>query len=94
MPKGWSTSNIGHATPVGYYSGVPLGCCGLPVISGLRGFSPGSQANGAVMRFSPIGDLQGYPTLCRFRQRLGAEGFQELFNQVVEPARAQGLVSR
>jgi hypothetical protein len=29
----------------------------------------------------------------RFRQRLGAEGFQRLFNQVVEKARGQGLVS-
>lgn len=34
-----------------------------------------------------------HTTLCRFRQRLGAEGFQRLFNQVVEQARAQGLVS-
>jgi hypothetical protein len=30
---------------------------------------------------------------CHFRQRLGAEGFQCLFNQVVEQARARGLVS-
>ncbi len=30
---------------------------------------------------------------CRFRQRLGAEGFQRLFNQVMEQARAQGLLS-
>ena len=34
-----------------------------------------------------------HTTLCRFRQRLGAEGFQKLFNQIVEQARAQGLVS-
>jgi hypothetical protein len=34
-----------------------------------------------------------HTVLCRFRQRLGAEGFQHLFNQVVEQARAQGLVS-
>ena len=34
-----------------------------------------------------------HTTLCRFRQRLRAEGFQKLFNQVVEQARAQGLVS-
>jgi IS5 family transposase len=34
-----------------------------------------------------------HTVLCRFRQRLGAEGFQRLFNQVVEQARAQGLVS-
>ena len=34
-----------------------------------------------------------HTVLCRFRQRLGAEGFQKLFNQVVEQARAQGLVS-
>jgi len=34
-----------------------------------------------------------HTTLCRFRQRLGAEGFQRLFNQVVEQARAKGLVS-
>ena len=34
-----------------------------------------------------------HSTLCRFRLRLGAEGFQKLFNQVVEQARAQGLVS-
>jgi len=34
-----------------------------------------------------------HTTLCRFRQRLGAEGFQQLFNQVVEQARDQGLVS-
>jgi IS5 family transposase len=34
-----------------------------------------------------------HTVLCRFRLRLGAEGFQRLFNQVVEQARAQGLVS-
>lgn len=34
-----------------------------------------------------------HTTLCRFRVRLGAEGFQKLFNQVVEQARAQGLFS-
>jgi IS5 family transposase len=34
-----------------------------------------------------------HTTLCRFRQRLGPEGFQRLFNQVVEQARAQGLIS-
>jgi IS5 family transposase len=34
-----------------------------------------------------------HTTPCRFRVRLGAEGFQKLFNQVVEQARAQGLVS-
>jgi IS5 family transposase len=34
-----------------------------------------------------------HTTLCRFRLRLGAEGFQKLFNEVVEQARAQGLVS-
>jgi len=31
--------------------------------------------------------------LCRFRQGMGAEGFQRLFNHVVEQARTQGLVS-
>jgi transposase len=35
----------------------------------------------------------GHSTVCRFRARLGAEGFQRLFNQVVEQARAQGPVS-
>jgi hypothetical protein len=34
-----------------------------------------------------------HTVLCRFRQRLGTEGFQRLFNQVVEQARAQALVS-
>jgi transposase len=34
-----------------------------------------------------------HTTLCRFRVRLGAEGFQRLFNQVVEQARSQGFVS-
>ena len=34
-----------------------------------------------------------HTTLCRFRQRLGAEGFRNLFNQVVAQARAQGFVS-
>lgn len=34
-----------------------------------------------------------HTTLCRFRQRLGAEGFQRLFNQVVDQARARGLIS-
>jgi transposase len=34
-----------------------------------------------------------HTVLCRFPQRLGAEDFQRLFNQVVEQARAQGLVS-
>jgi IS5 family transposase len=33
-----------------------------------------------------------HTTLCRFRVRLGAEGFQKLFNRVVEQARAQGIV--
>jgi IS5 family transposase len=33
-----------------------------------------------------------HSSLCRFRQRLGAEGFQRLFNRVVEEARAKGLV--
>lgn len=34
-----------------------------------------------------------HTVLCRFRLHLGAEGFQRLFNQVVEQARAQGLVT-
>ncbi len=34
-----------------------------------------------------------HTVLCRFRQRLGAEGFQRLFSQVVEQVRARGLVS-
>jgi len=34
-----------------------------------------------------------HTVFCRFRQRLGAEGFQRLFNKVVEQARGQGLVS-
>ena len=34
-----------------------------------------------------------HTVLCRCRQRLGAEGFHRLFNQVVEQARAQDLVS-
>ncbi len=34
-----------------------------------------------------------HTTLCRFRQRLGAEGFRTLFNQVVEQARTKGFVS-
>lgn len=34
-----------------------------------------------------------HTTVCRFRLRLGAEGFQALFNRVVEQARARGLVS-
>ncbi|MCL6622779.1 MAG: transposase [Syntrophobacterales bacterium] len=34
-----------------------------------------------------------HTTLCRFRMRLGAEGFQKLFNQVVAQAREKGLVS-
>jgi IS5 family transposase len=33
-----------------------------------------------------------HTTLCHFRQRLRAEGFQKFFNRVVEQARAQGLV--
>jgi IS5 family transposase len=31
-----------------------------------------------------------FSTLCRFRPRLGAEGFETLFNQVVEQARSRG----
>jgi len=34
-----------------------------------------------------------HTTLCRFRARLGAEGFQTLFNRMVEQARERGLVS-
>lgn len=34
-----------------------------------------------------------HTTLCRFRQRLGADGFRTLFNAVVEQAREKGLVS-
>lgn len=34
-----------------------------------------------------------HSTLCRFRHRLGAEGFQRLFNQTVDQARAKGLIS-
>ncbi|MGD0827992.1 MAG: transposase [Desulfobaccales bacterium] len=34
-----------------------------------------------------------HSAFCRFRLRLGAEGFQRLFNQTVEQARSQGLVS-
>jgi hypothetical protein len=34
-----------------------------------------------------------HAVLCRLRQRLGAEGFQRLFNQVVGQASVQGLVS-
>jgi len=34
-----------------------------------------------------------HTTLCRFRQRLGAEGFQQLFNQVVAQARDRGLIT-
>jgi IS5 family transposase len=34
-----------------------------------------------------------HTTLCRFRQRLGAEGFQKLFNQVVEQARNRGFIT-
>jgi len=34
-----------------------------------------------------------HTSLCRFRRRLGAEGFQRLFNRVVDEARGQGLVS-
>lgn len=34
-----------------------------------------------------------HTSLCRFRQRLGVEGFQGLFNRVIDEARRQGLVS-
>lgn len=34
-----------------------------------------------------------HTTLCRFRARLGAEGFQALFNRMVAEARARGLVA-
>jgi len=34
-----------------------------------------------------------HSTLCRFRQRWGAGGFQEPFNQVLEQARTQGVGS-
>ncbi|AEB09764.1 transposase [Desulfobacca acetoxidans] len=34
-----------------------------------------------------------HTTLCRFRQRLGADGFRTFFNAVVEQARSQGFVS-
>ena len=34
-----------------------------------------------------------HTTVCRFRQRLGAEGFRQLFNQVVEQARSQGFIT-
>jgi hypothetical protein len=34
-----------------------------------------------------------HTVLCCFRERLEAEGFQRLFDQVVEQARVQGLMS-
>jgi IS5 family transposase len=34
-----------------------------------------------------------HTTLCRFRLRLGPDGFQRLFNQVVEQARTRGFIS-
>ena len=34
-----------------------------------------------------------HTVLCRFRQRLGAEGFETLFNQVVEQARSRGFIT-
>jgi IS5 family transposase len=34
-----------------------------------------------------------FSTLCRFRARLGAEGFETLFNQVVEQARRRGFIT-
>jgi IS5 family transposase len=34
-----------------------------------------------------------HTTLCRFRVRLGAEGFQKLFNQVVAQARERGFIT-
>lgn len=34
-----------------------------------------------------------FSTLCRFRARLGAEGFETLFNQVVEQARSRGFIT-
>jgi IS5 family transposase len=34
-----------------------------------------------------------FSSLCRFRARLGAGGFEKLFNQVVEQARSQGLIT-
>ena len=34
-----------------------------------------------------------FSTLCRFRARLGVEGFETLFNQVVEQARSRGFIT-
>jgi IS5 family transposase len=34
-----------------------------------------------------------FSTLCRFRTRLGAEGFEKLFNEVVEQARSRGFIT-
>jgi len=34
-----------------------------------------------------------FSTLCRFRARLGAEGFETLFNQGVEQARSRGFIT-
>src|SRR5271157_2277262 len=34
-----------------------------------------------------------HTVLCRFRQRLGPEGFETLFNQVVEQARNRGFIT-
>jgi len=34
-----------------------------------------------------------HSTLCRFRSRLGAEKFQEIFNKIIKQARQAGLVS-
>lgn len=34
-----------------------------------------------------------FSTLCRFRGRLGAEGFETLFNQVVEQTRRRGFIT-
>ena len=34
-----------------------------------------------------------FSTLCRFRARPGAEGFEKLFNQVVQQARSRGFIT-
>ena len=34
-----------------------------------------------------------HSVICRFRQRLGAQGFETLFNQLVEQARSRGLIT-
>ena len=52
-----------------------------------------SGVDSVVLGLSAEELFPDFSALCRFRARLGAEGFETMFNQVVEQARSRGFIT-